>query len=283
MFARQWMWEAVVDNTLLVVAVCVIFALVIGGIVFRRVKSTRAAKQAQQFAAERNWRYVTSDSGVVANYPQLYPFYVSGRSTSRPGIGLRSGSADDCRDVLYFRSGEYPGQSFTYTYTTYDEDSDKSSNPKHHFWHIVGLELPIPFPNLILRRRRKIELPQARLTQPIELPSTELNSLYAVHSEHHPAALDLMTPEMIEWLVDGRFQNEMVMQDRHLFVFNKGRQKLENIDPMLAQLNGFLSRIPQEVWQKAQGTYPRPTRVQMVESLDLGKMKDAYNEWRETN
>lgn len=269
------------NNTLLVVAVCLILAVIIGGIVFRRVQNTRATKQAKQFASDRNWRYVASDGSVVASYPQLYPFYVSGRSTFRPGLSSGNGSPDDCRDVLYFQSGEYSGQSFTYTFTSHD-DSDNSSKPKRHLWHIVGLELPIPFPNLIIRRRRKIELPQARLTKPVELPSAELNSLYAVHSEHHPAALDLMTPEMIQWLVGGQFQNEMVMQDHRLYVFSKGRQKLENIDPMLAQLNGFLSHIPGEVWQKAQGEYPRPARVQMVESLDFGKMKDAYKEWRDT-
>lgn len=269
------------DNPLLVVVVCLIFAVVIGGIVFRRVQSTRATKRAEQFAAERGWRYVTSDSRVLESYPQLYPFYVSGRSTSRPGISLGHGSTDDCRDVLYFQAGEYPGQSFTYTYTSHD-DSDKGSNPKPYFWHIVGLELPTPFPNLIIRRRRKIELPQARLTQPVDLPSAELNTLYAVHSEHHPAALDLMTPEMIQWLLAGQFQNEMVLQDRRLYVFNRGRQKLENIDPMLAQLIGFLSHIPANVWQKTQGEYPRPARIQMVESLDFGKMKDAYKEWRDS-
>lgn len=42
-----------------------------------------------------------------------------------------------------------------------------------------------------------------------------------------------MTTEMVQWLVDGKFQNEMVLQDRRIYVFTKGRQKLANIDPML--------------------------------------------------
>lgn len=270
------------DNPLLVVAVCAVFVLVIGGMVFRKVRGSRAAKQAQQYAAGRNWQYVSSDIGVVTKYPQLYPFYAAGRSTSRTGISSGGSSTGDALDVLSFHSGDYRGESFTYSYMSYDNDSSSSSNPTRHFWHIVGLELPVPFPNLIIRRRRKVELPQARLTKPVDMPSAELNSLYAVHSEHHPAALDVMTPEMVQWLVGGQFHHEMVMQDSRLYVYCKGRQKLENIDAMLAQLNGFLSYVPAEAWQKAQGEYPRPARVQMVESLDVGKMKDAYKEWRDT-
>lgn len=270
------------DNTLIVVAVCAVFVLVIGGMVLRRVRGAQVAKQAKQYAAERNWQYVSSDSGVVAKYPQLYPFYISGRSTSRPGISFGDSSTDAALDVLRFKSGDYPGESFTYTYTTHDDDSRSSSNPKHHFWHVVGLELPVPFPNLIIRRRRNIELPQVRLTKPVEIPSAELNSLYAVHSEHHPFAVDIMTPEMVQWLVGGQFQHEMVMQDSRLYLFCKGRQKLENIDAMLAQLNGFLTHVPATAWQKAQGEYPRPQRIQMVQSLDIGMMKDAYKEWRDT-
>jgi len=271
-----------VDNVLLFLAVGAILAMVIGGIVFRKVQRNRAAKQAAQFAHDRNWRYVASDSSIVTSYPQLFPFYASGRSTSQPGISFGGSSAGDAHDVLSLRSGEYSGQSFTYTYTSYDDDSEKSSSTKTHLWHIVGLELPVPFPNLIVRRRRKLELPQARLTKPVELSSADLNALYSVHSEHHPAAFDMMTSEMVQWLLAEQFQSEMVMQDRRLYVFNKGRQKLENIDPMLAQLSGFLSRIPTEAWQKAQGEYPRPARVQMVQALDLGKITDAYKDWRDS-
>lgn len=91
-----------------------------------------------------------------------------------------------------------------------------------------------------------------------------------------------MTPEMVQWLVDGLFQHELVLQDQRIYVFSQGRQKLANIDPMLSQLTGFLSRIPAEVWRKAEGEYPRPDRVQIFDALDLGKMKDAYKDWRDS-
>lgn len=271
------------NNILLFVAVGVILAVIIGGIVFRKVQRTRAAKQAEQFAQQRGWRYVASDNSVLTSYPQLFPFYVSGRSTSRPGTSFGDSSTDEARDVLHLKSGEYPAQSFTYSYTTYDEDSGKSSSAKTRLWHIVGLELPVPFPSLIVRRRRRLELPQARLTKPVELPSADLNAMYSVHSEHQPAAFEIMTPEMVQWLLTEQFQDEMVLQDHRLYVFSKGRQRLENIDLMLTQLSGFLSRIPAEAWQKAQGEYPRPARVQMFEALDLSKMTDAYKEWRNSD
>lgn len=270
------------NNNLVFVIAFVIVAMIIGSIVLRKVKSNKAAKQAEQFAMERNWRYASSDTNLIKSYPQLFPFYVSGESTSRPGISFGDSSTGVARDVLYFQSGENAGHSFTYTYTSHDTDSDNTSSTKNHFWHVVGLEIPVPFPNLIVRRRRKLDMPQSRLTKAVQLSSPELNSLYSVHSEHHPLVVDVMTPEMVQWLVDGQFQDEMVLQDRRIYVFSKGRQKLANIDPMLSQLNGFLSRIPAEVWQKAGGEYPRPDRVQMFDSLDLGKMKDAYKDWRDS-
>lgn len=270
------------NDTLVFVAVFAILALIIGTRVFRRLKGKKAAKQAEQFARERNWRYANSDVSLIRSYPQLFPFYASGRSNARSGISFGDSSTGNALDVLYLQSGKYSGHSFTFTYTSHDSDSDGSSSTKNHFWHVVGLELPVPFPNFIIRRRRKLDMPQGRLTKPLELPSAELNALYTVHSEHYPLAMDVMTPELVQWLVDGQFQREMVLQDRRIYVFNKGRQKLSNIDPMLSQLNGFLSHIPAEAWQKAQGEYPRPERVQIFDALDLGKMKDAYKAWRDS-
>lgn len=271
--------EQAMESILVVIVAIVIAAIIVGGFVMRR----RRAKQTEAFAQERGWRYEKSDATVLSAYPQVFPFYAEGRSTSKPGISLGgSGRSDDAQNVMYLNVGDYPGHSFTYNYSTRDTDSDGDTSTKQHYWHVLGVELPVPFPHLTIRRRRKLDALENRLTKPVELPHPGLSAAYTIHSEHPPAAFDVVTPEMAQWLLAQQFKTEMVLQDTRLFVYAKGKQKLENIEPMVAQLAGFLSQIPAVAWQKAQGEYPRPQRTLMVDSLDLNKMKDAYTQWRDS-
>lgn len=246
----------------------------------RFVAKKRQGQKLMAFAEERGWRYEKSDATILDSYPQLLPFYAEGRSSAKPGLSFGGGRDDDAQDVMYFNAGQYPGHSFTYAYTSYDRDSDGSTSSQVRPWHVVGLELPLPLPQMIIRRRRKLDALESRLTKPIEFSHPGLAEAYTVHAEHPPAAIDIMTPEMAQWLVAEQFAPEMVMQDHRIYVYTKGVQKTENIDPMIAQLSGFLARVPAHVWQKAQGEYPRPERILKVDRLDLGMMKDAYQQWR---
>lgn len=270
--------RSVMEIALFIGSGVVILAFIAGRFVLRK----RKAKQAEAFAGERGWRYVPSDVGILDAYPQTFPFYSEGGSRSKPGLTIGDNSQGGARNLMHLNAGDYAGHSFTYTYTTYDRDSDNKSSSQNHYWHVVGLELPVPFPNLIVRRRRKLDALENRLTKPVEFPSPELTAAYTIHSEHPPAVFDIITPEMAQWLVGEEFRDEMVMQDHSFYVFRKGKQKFENIDSMLGQLRGFLSRIPAEAWQKAQGEYPRPQRVRNADALNVNQMKDAYREWRET-
>lgn len=255
-----------------------ILVVAVGGAVMR----ARNSKEVQALADERGWRYEKSDARILSSYPQLFPFYSQGQSRSKPGISFGDSDSGEARDVLYLKAGEYSGQSFTYTYKTHETDSDGDTSTKNHYWHIVGFELPTSFPNLTIRRRRKLDLFENKLTKPVDFPYPELNSEYTIHSEHAPAALDIVTAEMAQWLVREQFRAEIVLQDRRVYVYTKGRQKLENIDPMIKQISDFLAHIPEVAWQKTRGEYPQPQRVKYVEGLDLGQMKSAYDDWRES-
>ncbi len=109
----------------------------------------------------------------------------------------------------------------------------------------------------------------------------DLNAAYTIRSEHPPAAMDIITPDTARWLIDQELKNPIVLQDHHLFTYAKGHQKVEAIDPMLAVLTGFLGRIPQQAWQKAQGEYPRPERKRTV-PVNLERIVDAVRGYRET-
>ena len=266
------------ENAFFIAIGGIVLVSIVGGYVLRK----RRAKQTEEFAKQRGWRYVPSEVGILDSYPQTFPFYSEGGSRSKPGLSIGDSSQGGAVDLMHLNTGDYAGHSFTYTYRTHGTDSDNNSTSTDHNWHVVGLELPVPFPNLTIRRRRKLDALGNALTKPLDFASPELTAAYTIHSEHPPAAFDIFTPEMIQWLVGEQFRDEMVMQDHCVYVFRKGKQKLEAIDPMLGQLSGFLNRIPAEAWQKAQGEYPRPQRVRKVDALDLNQMKAAYQEWRES-
>lgn len=266
------------DNALFIGIAVLILAVIVGGYVFR----ARAAKKTREFAAARGWRYEKSDLGVLDSYPQLFPFYSESGGRGKPGLSFGETRDDDALDVLYFTVGEFPGHSFTYTYTTHERDSNNEPSTTRHYWHVVGVDLPVPFPMLTIRRRRKMDALTNRSTPPVEFAQADLNAAYTIHCEHLPAAFDIVTPQMGEWLVREQFRTEIVLQDHKLYVYKKGRQKIDSIDPMLKQLTDFLAQISPATWQKTQGHYPRPHRIHHVQSLDLGRMKAAYDEWRES-
>lgn len=265
------------DNLVYIVAGVIV--LIIGGGAILRLKR---AKKTREFAQSRGWNYEKSNATVIAGYPQLFPFSEgSAAASGRSGISIGSSGDGDARDVLSFTAGRYPGNSFMYTYTTKERDSNNESSSQNHKWHIVGLELPLPLPNITIRRRRKLDAIENKLTKPVEFPMPEFNAAYTVHSEHPPAAMDIITPDTASWLIAQGVKNKIVLEDNRIYTYAKGAQKPENIDPMLAALTGFLDRIPEVAWQKAQGEYPRPQRVRM-RVLDIGQIAGAIKDYRQS-
>lgn len=262
------------NSIIFVVVVVFIVASLAGGIVLRR----KRAKQAQEFVESRGWRYAKSDIGVLDSYPQLFP--LNGGMDIRESMGQQSGlnfggrNERDARNVIYLNAGNYAGHSFTCHYVTAERGSDNETSKQTHNWHVVGLELPVPFPNMTIRRRRKLDRLENKITKPVEFPMADFNAAYTIHSEHPPAAMDLITPDTAQWLMAQELKNEIVLEDDRIYVYAKGQQKVENIDPMLALLTGFLDRIPQTAWQKAQGEYPRPRRMRMG-PVDVSQIADV--------
>ncbi len=268
------------DSAVLIAIVVAVVILVIA--VSKALLRAKGRKKSEAYAAERGWQYTKSDMGILDTYPQLFPFYSSSDSRDKPGVSFSSGDQGQAHNILCFTADGYPGQSFTYSYTTYDHDSTSNTNSQINNWHVTGLELPSPFPSMSIRRRQRVrDSLGVGNSDVVELPYPDLKAAYTVRCEHPEAALDIVTPEMAQWLLENNFKNEIILQDQRIYVYSKGSQDLEKIDAMVEQLTGFLALIPESTWQKTQGTYPRPKRVTMASSLNLNQMKDIYQEWRE--
>lgn len=270
------------EYPIFIIVALIIVATIVGRFVRDRKRRKQTEEQAQQLAQSRGWRYVESDIGILDSYSLLPPLSGEDSGGSRNQF--------DARHVIFLTAGDYPGHSFTHYHTANYTDSDGDSKRDTSRKHVVGLELPVPFPNVTIRSRRRSDRVFNKLnkvfntkTKPVEFPMEEFNAAYTVHSEHPPAALEIITTDTARWLIEQDLKDEIVLQDHLIVIYKDGYQQVENIDSMLAVLTGLLTRVPQEAWQKAQGEYPRPKRYHYSDAVNLNKIADAVKDYRSNN
>lgn len=266
------------DSPIFVVLVVVaVVAIGAGVLLMRRAKG----KKFEAFAAERGWRYEPRDrEQLVFQYPEVYPF----------GVGqAQEGKGRVCSNILHLTDGDIAGQSFDYSYTglkgsaafglSDDEleralrKAEDSELEKKHF-HVVGIRLPQPLPQLTVRPKVSINAMPGGAGQRVQFESSQFNGAWIVNSEYPRAAHDVMHPRMMEWMLAQDPKVNLSIEDSVLFAVREGTQKLENIDQMLALLTQFVDQVPEHVWQKAQGEYPRPQR-QRTTSTGMGSLLRA--------
>jgi len=234
-----------VDSAPFVIVLIVVVAAVIGGIA--ALNAHRQRKRFQEYAAQRGWDYTPSEHSLARSFPQVDPF--------------GSGSSRRCTNVLRYRVGEYSGCSFDYSFTVSRGSGTNRSSTTYRF-HVVSFDLPHPLPRLTLRPEGMFDgVAKFFGSQDVQFESEEFNRAWFVQSEHLPAAHDLIHPRMMGWLLEPAQRGaSFVIEDGILFTFLKGRQNLENVDPLIDRLAGLFGHVPEFVWQKAQGEYPRPER-----------------------
>lgn len=233
------------DNNLLIVIV-VVFIIAVVGYRFYRGRAQR--RELEGYAKSRGWSYAAHDSSLGGRYLTLFPF--------------AAGDSNRFENVVRFQDDSRTVESFDYQFTETATSSEDSSTTTR--FHVVGLELPQPIPQLQVRRASRIPLNLGVL----KFESEQFNKRWMVQGEHPAAAHDIIHQGMMEWLLtqDGTFP--IALQDTLVFTFVEGRQKTERIDEMLAFLKDFVERIPNHAWQKAEaGEYPRPKRYQMTNDL----------------
>lgn len=232
------------DSFPFVIVLIVVVAIVA---VVAAVNAYGQRKRFEEYATRRGWEYTPSEHSLAKSFPQMAPF--------------GSGSSRRCTNVLRYRAGEHAGLSFDYSFTVSRGSGENRSSTTYRF-HVVSLDLPHPLPRLTLRPEGMFD-GVAKLfgSQDVQFESEEFNRAWFVQSEHLPAAHDLIHPRTMGWLLEPAQRGaSFAIEDGVLFTFIKGRQNLENIDPLIGRLAGLLGHVPEFMWQKAQGEYPRPER-----------------------
>lgn len=218
-----------------------IVLIVLAGLVAAVVTGVRRTRQVKEFAEQRGWEFIGTDRSLPRTFPRVAPF----------GIGSDRRASDTLR---YNVRGRH-GYSFTYTYTTGSGEDETT-----HTHHVVSLDLPHPLPRLVLRPETTMSRMGKLIgMQDVQFESEDFNRAWIVQSEHLPGAHDILHPRMMEWLLQVQPRN-IVIEDETMYVWSRGQQVLEIIEPWIRFMLDFEDLIPAFVWQKAQGEYPRPSR-----------------------
>lgn len=204
-------------------------------------------KRFEEYARARGWAYARSEPSLPRAFPQVEPF---GRGSSRR-----------CTNVFRYDVEGRTGYSFDYAYTQSSGAGDNRSTTTYRF-HVVSTELPQPLPRLTVRPENPLDgVTKFFGSQDVQFESEEFNRAWLVRSDHLPAAHDVIHPRMMDWLMQPANRGaRFVLEGTVLFTFTRGRQRLENIDSMIASVAAFREGIPAFVWQKARGEYPPSTR-----------------------
>lgn len=243
-----------------IIAIVAVFIVTV--MVVKFVRGRGQEKKIAELAEQRGWSFAHRDDQLLWRYPELFP--------------LSEGREQTVRNLLTFTVDGNMYSSFDFTSTgsttTSSNDDDSTSTSRYH---VVGVNLPVPLPELTIRARRRLDALENKLTKP-EPIDPEFDQTWTVHGECSPATMAIMSAQQREFINVHDKKTRIVIQDDVLFTYRSGRQTVENIDEMIALLTGFMNRIPSDVWQAAQaGSYPRPVRTRSAFRVDLDQVANA--------
>lgn len=216
-------------------SVWLFFVAVVAVVILLAVRSGRRRRTAlQEYAAARGWDYQGSAQGLA------------GRFTSEPFNAGRSRRATDAL------TGDFHGRhaaSFDYQYVT---GGGKDSTT--HYFHVVCLHLPTALPRL---RFDPDGLGASLATffggEDIQFESEEFNRAWRVRSDGPPQyAYDFVHPRMMETMMhQGIVGHSITVEGEDIYLYARGRQRIDRIDPRLAVLSSIVDQIPRHLWLKA--------------------------------
>ncbi|ROR72644.1 DUF3137 domain-containing protein [Bogoriella caseilytica] len=210
----------------------VIIAVVVGAIVWSILAHQKRRKEAQAWAAARQWRFTERSSSMHQGL--------------RAGV-FNTGSSRRASLILEGTFHNVPAASWNYQYTVSSGSGKSRSSTTYHF-HVLELGLPEALPSLELSPDNAF---RRFFGRGIEFEDDEFNRAWRVASDDERIAYDVIHPRMMERLMRPDLRGlSFLIQGNRLLIWRRGRQNLAAIDGGLATLVEFYRHIPDYLWQQ---------------------------------
>lgn len=207
-------------------------AVAVGAIVWGILAHQKRRKEAQDWAAARQWRF-TERSNSMHKHLQAGVF--------------NTGSSRRASLILEGTFHNIPAASWNYQYTVSSGSGKNRRSTTYHF-HVLELGLPEALPALELSPDNAF---RRFFGRGIEFENDEFNRAWRVASDDERTAYDVIHPRMMERLMQPDLRGlSFLAQGNRLLIWRRGRQNLAAIDGGLATLLEFYRQIPDYLWQQ---------------------------------
>ncbi|MGB1586225.1 MAG: DUF3137 domain-containing protein [Thermoplasmatota archaeon] len=200
-------------------------ALVIGGaFVYQWWARNQRMKRLQAWADQHGATYEPIDRSLADDLPGLTPY------------GMGSG-----RKARHVIRGRHKGRSFIAFQYEYTVSNGKSSTT--YYFRILRVRAPISGHGLSIQREHfGHKIADALGGEDIDFESDAFSKRFWVQCKDRRFAYDIITPEMMEYLMPTRLHWQWSGQT--LQVHEKGRIEPRLLDALLEDVEGFLERLP---------------------------------------
>lgn len=188
-----------------------VLAIMAAVLVAIRVLLSRGRRQMFiDFAGIRKWQLKPSARNLDREFGDVIPF--------NRGRKRRS------TNILIFTIGESSGLSLDYSLV-----DDTPDGPAREFFHVVGVNLARELPTITV---------------------TKDGEEWIAETETAKYRRRIMTPKVTAWLDSpDNHSTNFTISRAVLFTYARGKQDIDQVDPMVASLRGFAEQLPASLWQ----------------------------------
>jgi hypothetical protein len=227
------MW---VEDNAMVVGVVVMVGLLIFGIAWTWGAAHRNARQKAMAPTAKKAGLHYSPGDLFGSTKVAFPLF-------RAGVGR------NVENVMW-RDGHRgrPVRAFDYSYYTEHRDNEgKITQRWKHFSCAMGRHNGL-WPTVLIGRERALDKVAQRVGLPdIELESEEFNRAFVIQCEDAKFATDLLSPEMMEFLLTTKGLLEFETKGRWLLISTK-RVGAADMPGLVTLADEFIRRIPPLIW-----------------------------------
>lgn len=210
--------------------ICIVVVFVGGAALAYRAGAGHKAKVVA-YARQRGMGLVLRDD-TYANLPWGEPF---GLGTARSALFLLTGEIDT-----------HPFRCFEYHFTA----NQAGGAGGRTFYCVYSVQGPSALPDLTVHKRKTgAKVAGAVGFDGIQLESEKFNSTYVVLAEDRKFASDLLTPQLMEWLLSVDAPGFSV-HGADFVVIERGVLIGQKVDRRVAELGGVLDRVPNFLWDR---------------------------------
>lgn len=182
-------------------------------------------------------------SGLIGSTVPDFPYF-NLFDTFEP---FGQGHSQEIQNLIVGRWSDLDWQIFDYEYTTGTGD-DKHT---HNFW-IVAAQLPLTLPNLTMEPESLgTKLGKMFTGRDLNFELDEFNRRYYVRADNERAAYDIISPQMIEYLMLVPLMTWQ-MAGPYILIHDSGSLEPDVAGPAMQAIAGFFQRIPNYVREDAQ-------------------------------